>query len=167
MAFCGGCGSNVPVGSGFCTNCGQPTNAEQAAVKITPAQPARVAEQKFFEADGVLVTNTRFVRGNETFAMSGVTSVRAHTVVPPKTGPIILIIFGAIVALASLQSSLPGVVVGIVIAGLGIVWFRGIKNSYFVRLVTASGERDAVSSFDANYIAGIVEAVNQAIVHRG
>jgi hypothetical protein len=167
MAFCAGCGSNVPSGSGFCTNCGQPANAEQTTVKVAPAQPVRVAEQKFFEADGVLVTNTRFVRGNETFAMSGVTSVRAHTVVPPKTGPIILIIFGAIIGLASLQSSLSGVLVGVVVIGLGILWFRGIKNSYFVRLVTASGERDAVSSFDANYIGGIVDAVNQAIIHRG
>jgi hypothetical protein len=167
MAFWPGCGSNVPGGSGFCTNCGQPANAEQPTVKVAPAQPVRAAEQKFFETEGVLVTNSRFVRGNETFAMSGVASAWAHTVVPPETGPMILIVFGAIVALAALQSSLGGAVLGVVLIGLGILWFREIKNSYFVRLVTASGERDAVSSFDANYIGGIVDAVNQAIIHHG
>jgi hypothetical protein len=115
----------------------------------------------------VLITNVRFVKGNETFAMSGVTSVRSHTEFPSKTGPILLIIVGAIVGVVSIQSSLLAAFIGVVMVGLGILWYRSIKNIYHVFLVTASGERDAVSNLDANYIGGIVAAVNQAIIHRG
>jgi hypothetical protein len=76
-------------------------------------------------------------------------------------------ILGGIVALASMQSSWGGTLFGLFVAGLGILWLRSIKNIYHVRLVTASGERDAMSSPNAEYIASIVGAINQAMIHRG
>lgn len=167
MAFCGKCGTGNSPGAGFCNNCGQPIDVQARIAGAMPAQSPRVAEQKFFEGDGVLVTNTRLVKGGETFAMSGVTSVRAHTVVPSKKGPIFFIVIGGITLLASLQSSLVAALIGVALIGLGIWWFRSIKNVYHVRLVTSSGERDAINSHSMEYIANIVSAVNQAIIHRG
>jgi hypothetical protein len=100
--------------------------------------------------------------------MSGVTSVSSFTEVPSKTGPIILVLIGALVSLGGgTQSSVGAVVVGLAMVVLGILWFRSIKNLYHVRLVTASGERNALTSRDAEYVGKIVGAIGQAIVHRG
>jgi|HubBroStandDraft_6_1064221.scaffolds.fasta_scaffold23464_3 hypothetical protein len=167
MAFCSSCGANIPSGSGFCNSCGQSVTPQATTTSAAAAQPARIAEQAFFKSDDVLVTNTRLVKGNETFAMSGVTSVRAHTEVPSKKGPIIVMVVGVLVLLGSLRASLGGALVGVALIGLGIWWFRSIKNIHYVRLVTASGERDAIGNVDGEYIAKIVAAISQAIIHRG
>lgn len=169
MAFCSSCGTNIPLGGAFCNNCGQPVTAPSpAAISVAAAaQPARSAERKFFEDRNVCVTNTRFLRGNETFAMSGITSVKAFTEVPSKTGPLVVIGIGALVFLAMVSSSLGGALVGAVLIGLGILWLRSIKDIHHVRLVTTSGETDALSSLNAEYIGSVVGAINEAIVHRG
>jgi hypothetical protein len=98
--------------------------------------------------------------------MSGVTSVSSFTEVPSKKGPIILIAVG-VLAVLSFKSSAAVGLIGIILLALGIWWFRSIKNLFHVRLVTASGERDALSSRDGQYVGEIVGAVSQAIVHRG
>ena len=167
MAFCGNCGASVSSGSAFCNNCGQSVSSQATTATGAAVQPARVKEQTFFEGEGVLVTNTRLVRGNETFAMSGITSVSSFTEVPSKKGPFVVIAVGVLVFLVSIQSSLGAALVGVALVGLGIWWFRSIKDVYHVRLVTASGERDALTSPNIEYVAGIVGAINQAIVHRG
>ena len=66
-----------------------------------------------------------------------------------------------------MQSSWGAVVFGVLLIALGVWWLRSIKNIYHVRLMTASGERDALNSPNGEYIATIVGAINQAIVHRG
>lgn len=168
MAFCSSCGVNLSSGATFCSGCGQPVASQAVGAPSTPVQPTGPSEQTFFKGTDVLVTNTRLVRGNETFAMSGVTSVSSFTEVPSKKGPIILIVIGALALLAGgSQSSFGVAFVGLVMIGLGVLWFRSIKNVYHVRLVTASGERDALSSRDREYVGKIVGAISQAIVHRG
>ena len=169
MAFCSSCGTNIPSGGAFCNNCGQPVSAisPEVTTDTAAAQPARSAEQKFFEDHNICVTNTRILKGNETFAMSGVTSVMAFTEVPSKKGPIILVVFGGLILLGSAARSIVGAVFGAVLVALGIWWMRSIKNNYHVRLMTASGEKDAMSSPNAEYIGNVVKAINQAIVHRG
>lgn len=167
MSFCSGCGGNLVAGSLFCNQCGQSVVSSATTANGAAVQPARTPEHTFLQDENVLVTNTRFVRANETFAMAGVTSVASFTKIPSKKGPIIIIVIGALVFLASLQSSIGGAIVGAALIAVGILWFRSIKNIYSVRLVTASSERDAFSSTDGSYINTIVSAVNQAIVHRG
>ncbi len=167
MPYCGSCGANLPSGLAFCSSCGKAISAQATSATGAAAQPARVAEQSFFERGDVLVTNTRLVRGDETIAMSGVTSVRAHTIVPSKKGPIIVIVVGVLILLGGSQSGLMAVLVGVAVMGLGLWWYMSIKNIHCVRLVTASGERDAITNTDFKYISGIVAAINQAIIHRG
>jgi len=167
MAFCGSCGANLSSGSGFCTSCGQPVTSQSASAAPTPVQPPRSNEQTFFKGEDILVTNTRLIRGNETFAMSGITSVSSFTEVPSKKGPIIVVVVGVLVLLGGAQSGVWVALLGAAIIGLGIWWFRSIKNVYHVRLVTASGERDALGSRNMEYVGKIVGAINQAIVHRG
>lgn len=129
--------------------------------------PVKVTERQFFEDHNILVTNSRLVKGAETFAMSGITSVMSFTEVPSKKGPIILMVVGGLMFLASIQSSLGVASFGAILVALGVWWLGRIKNVYHVRLMTASGERDALNSRDGAYIASIVQAINQAIIHRG
>jgi hypothetical protein len=99
--------------------------------------------------------------------MSGITSVTSFPEIPSKKGPIILALIGGLIFLAAMQSSWGGALFGVLLMALGIWWFRSIKNIYHVRLVTASGQRDAMSSPNADCIATIVGAINEAIIHRG
>lgn len=167
MPFCSSCGANLTSGSVFCNKCGQGVTSQATTASGAAVQPAKAGEHKFFEDGDVLVTNTRFVRGNETFAMSGITSVKSFTEVPSKKGPIVVIVIGALVFLALMQSNIGGALVGAVLVALGIWWLRRIKDIHHVRLVTASSERDAMGSTDGAYINNVVTAINQAIVHRG
>jgi hypothetical protein len=167
MAFCGNCGANLASGSAFCHGCGQPVAQQSTISAVSPVQPARPSEQTFLQGQDLLVTNTRFIRGNETFAVSGITSVSSYTEVPSKMGPIVLTAIGALVFLGGLQSDAGLAFLGAVMMGLGILWFRSIKNIYHVRLVTSSGERDALSSPDIAHVGKIVAAINEAIVYRG
>jgi hypothetical protein len=166
MSFCSSCGENLTLNSAFCNKCGQSTSQVLSPPAVA-IQPAKTAEQRFYEDQNILVTNSRLVKGNETFAMSGITSVMSFPEVPSKKGPIILGVVGGLIFLASLQSSWVAALFGAMLIGLCIWWFRSIKNIYHVRLVTASGQRDAMSSQNGQYIATIVGAINQAIIHRG
>ncbi len=166
MPFCASCGGTLTSDSGFCGKCGQLIVANPQATAAI--QAPRVAEKTFFESDGVLVTNTRLVKKDgETFAMSGVTSVASYAEVPSKKWPIILMVLGILVLLSSIRSSIAGVLIGVALTALAIWWFRSIKNIYKVRLVTASGQRDAIADTNREYISKIVDAVSGAIVYRG
>jgi len=165
MPFCSNCGAALSLGS-RCSSCGQSSSGTSTAVAVAD-KPTAVPEQRFFDDQNILVTNARLVRGSETFAMSGITSVMSFTEIPSKKGPIILIVIGGIIFLASMQSSWRAAIFGAILLGAGIWWLRSIKNVYHVRLMTASGERDALHSHDGEYISKIVGAVNQAIIHRG
>jgi hypothetical protein len=166
MPFCSSCGSTLSSGSAFCNACGHSTSQTSTATAVA-VQPPSTSERRFLEDQNVLVTNTRLVKGNETFAMSGITSVMSFPEIPSKNGPIILMVFGGVIFLFSVQSSWGAAFFGVLLVALSFWWFRSIKPIYHVRLVTASGQRDAMSNSDGAYIDKIVEAVNQAIIHRG
>ena len=119
-------------------------------------------EEKNFLAEGaVTVTNARFIAGEQTFAMSGVTSVKSLQKNPSRILPGIL---GFIAIAAFVSGSIIG---GIIFAaGAAAAWFL-MKPTYSVLLFTASGETNALSSKDGEFINRVVGAVNNAIVHRG
>jgi len=123
-----------------------------------------MAEQTFFNQNGISVTNARVVIGGQTYAMSGITSVRSIEERPSRKGPIILGIVGIIIMFVG---ELSAIILGLILAGIAIAWFIAKKPTYFVGLVTASGESRALSSKDADYISKIVNAINEAIIARG
>lgn len=116
-------------------------------------------EQTFFSENGVTVTQARFVVPNQTFAMSGVTSVSARTTAPSKTGPIVLILIGIPLLVAF--------GLGLLLIIGGIVWLTQLKPTYTVVLTSASGQASAYTSRDQELIQRIVAAVTDAIVARG
>jgi len=145
---------------------GTSVNASTSAGAAAAAKPARI-ETKFFEQGEVLVTNARLVKGGQTFAMAGVTSVRTAVEAPSKKGPAILIVIGIIFFLAGLASSVGVVIFGLILVAAGIWWLTTIKNIYHVILVSASGENKAISDNNQEYVGGIVTAINEALIHRG
>ena len=121
-----------------------------------------MAEEKtFFQHDDVSVTNARFVVGAETFAMSNITSVKASEKIPSRTWPSILIFVGVVFLFNSMIA--PALFFG----GCGVGWWLLEKPMYHVLLTTAGGETSALRSKQSEYIATVVKALNDAIVHRG
>lgn len=120
-------------------------------------------EQVFLNENGVSVSNSRMMYEGQTHAMSGITSVKSFEKKPSRTGPIILIVIGVLL-LAAGKSAIIG---ALFFLGGGIAWWVSQKADYSVLLTSASGEAKAYSSKDGEFVRKIVNAVNEAIVHRG
>lgn len=128
------------------------------------------SEQTFLSEGGVLVTNTRFVYAGQTYAMANVTSVRAD---PQSVGcfAILLLVGGAIAIVVGVAQMVQGsspapLLTGLVAAPFGafLAWTQMVT---YVILHTAGEERRTLASKDRAFVARIVAAVNEAIVHRG
>ena len=120
-------------------------------------------EKSFFNEGGVSVSNARFIAEGQTYAMSGVTSVKSFRHDPSRKAPIVL----GVVGLIALFVGGNGVIVGLLLlAGAGAMWFLQ-KPAFSVLLSTASGESTALTRPDEKLISSVVAAINDAIVHRG
>jgi len=119
-----------------------------------------MAEEKvFFDEQGVKVTNARFVTFGKTHSMSGVTAVSAYVINPNRKPPIILAVVGIIIVIFHWMGAL-------LIAGAAAWWFLQKKN-YSVVLSSASGNEDALTDKNEDFIQRAVTALNDAIVYRG
>jgi hypothetical protein len=173
MAFCSGCGTAVEIGTSFCPSCGKGTSVNATGgAQAAAARPAPVPERVFYDAGGVKVTNTRFMVSNQTYAMSGITSVTTIVESPSRKGPIIMILIGVlglIGTFTSQQQPPPGTFVFVVaLIAIGVWWWTRKKSTYHIVLNSASGEQRRLFS-DKNHqvIEDVVQALNEAIVHRG
>jgi len=120
-----------------------------------------MAEEKvFFEAGDVKVTSSRFITFGKTQALSGITSVSTHYISPSRVGPIVLAVVGLICFAFSW-------IVAIILVAAAVLWWISQKTIYFVRLESAAGTTDALSSKDKDFIFQVADALNDAIVHRG
>lgn len=120
-----------------------------------------MAEEKIFlDERGVKVTNARFVTYAKTHALSGITSVSTFTVSPSKKGPIVVAVIGLIAFAFSW-------IVALVLIAAGVAWFLSLKDEYQVVLSSASGNEDALTDKDQAFISRVVDALNEAIIHRG
>lgn len=121
-------------------------------------------EKDFYRDNNVSVTNSRFTVGSTTYAMNGVTSVKRGQWQIPKILPIIVCIIGFLFLIISNKICF---IIGAALIVLGIWWFRKIKPIFIVYLNSASGESQALSSKDLIYINKVINALNDAIIHRG
>ena len=117
-------------------------------------------EKTFFEYDDVKVTNSRFISGHQTYAMSNVTSVKAFEEKPNRWRGIAALLLGLIIAVNT-------VVVGLIIAVAAAFYLYQQKTMYHVMLATAGGETSALRTHQKEYLSKVVSALNEAIVHRG
>lgn len=118
-------------------------------------------EKSFMSESDVSVSNSRFIAQGQTYAMSGITSVKSHMEPPKRVFVYILGGLGAVMFISGVF------LVGLLMIGAAVgIWFL-LKTDYSVLLTTASGESKALSSKDGEFIGRVVNALNDAIVHRG
>ena len=130
---------------------------------------AEEKEMTFYSDDrGVRITNTRAIIGATTYAMANITSV-SMGVKPANRipGSVVAILGFLILLITGLLGSSGGVIFGVILLGIGILIAAIIKPTCIVRVGSASGEADAISSKDKKYIQTIVNAMNEAFIKRG
>ena len=123
-----------------------------------------MAEQVFYEDGDVKVTNARFIVASQTYAMNGVTSVKSHTVPENRGAGILGLIIGVIIFAASSGGTR---VVGLIVAAAGAYLIYAAKAEHAVVLNSSSGEAQALTSKDEAYIRNVINALNDALIHRG
>jgi hypothetical protein len=139
------------------------------SIQSTPTSQS-APETEYYHDATVLVTNTRAVIENKTYAMSNITSVSMATIPANRTAGIICIVIGVIGLVAGLSSSSSQGTcagIGILFAIIGVVLLMVAKTQYVVRVGSASGESNALQSTDQTLIQKIVNAMNEAIIKRG
>jgi len=119
-------------------------------------------ELTFYQDADVIVTQSRYIAHSKTYAMRNISSVHIFEIVKSKTMPGILIIVGLLMLLLSDLK-----IAGGILTALGLLFLLLIKNDYAVRISTNSGEANSIISKDKAYIQNIVNALNEAIIHRG
>lgn len=120
-------------------------------------------EKIYFDEGDVNVTKARFIVPAQTYAMSGITSVKS-IVDQPFKGPAILAILGGLFIFFIAQTA--SIITGLVLIAGAALWFiKGKKH--IVILSSASGEAEALSSNNSGFIERIISALNDAIVERG
>ena len=120
-------------------------------------------ETTFFNDGGLTVTNSRFVVPGQTYAMSGVTSIRTEEYPPSRKWPSIITGLGLLLVLGGKDT----IIAALILIAIGVVWWRSQKTTYRIVLSSASGETDAFTSTDEKYVDNLVNALNDAIVSRG
>ncbi|MBU8884153.1 hypothetical protein KSK37_13760 [Kaistella sp. DKR-2] len=119
-------------------------------------------ETIFYQDSSVTVTASRYVTQSKTYAMRNISSVHIFEIVKSKVKAIFTVLIG-LTALFSKDLFY----IGIILIPLGIWWFISIKNEYAVRISTNAGEANSIISKDKIYIQKIVNALNEAFIHRG
>ena len=125
-------------------------------------------ETVYYQDEKVRITNSRAVIGDKTFAMANITSVAAEVTRGNYLLPVLLLPAGLCTASIGLLSDEQSIfVVGIIFILAAFAVSGQAKNRYSVTIGSASGESNALTSTDKDYISDIVEAMNEAIIQRG
>lgn len=119
-------------------------------------------EVNFYQDGAVTVTQSRLVTHSKTYAMRNISSVHLFEIEKSKRLPLLLLIAGVLLVFGE-ETRIAAA--ALILAG-GF-WYRSIKNDFAVRISTNSGESNSIVSKDRQYVQGIVDAMNEAIIHRG
>ena len=125
-------------------------------------------EKIFFNEGGVTVSNSRFVVGGQTYAMSEITSIKSVKVNPSKTGPLILLFTSFLFARKARESNIYTLTVGILMIlplVIGLIWLFRLKPKYKIIWNTSSGRTLAYARKDKEFIETVVTALNDARAH--
>jgi hypothetical protein len=116
----------------------------------------------FYQDTQIKVTQSRFITNSKTYAMRNISSVHVFEIVKSRTFPVLLLIAGVLMVFSDATRTF-----GFILAAIGALFLFLIKNDYAVRISTNSGEANSIISRDRAYIQVIVDALNEAIIHRG
>ncbi|OYD77976.1 UNVERIFIED_ORG: hypothetical protein BDU10_3099 [Burkholderia sp. CF145] len=123
-------------------------------------------ERTFLDEGGVKVTNARVLVGSQTYAMSGVTSVK-HAMKPAKrTVPVVCFLVAAATLYFNHQD-MGAILFAVAAAVVGVLAWVAVKDEHFVILHSSSGESKAVTHTDSGFIHRVIRAINDSIISRG
>ena len=122
-------------------------------------------EKDFFKDSNVLITQSRFVCLDKTYAMRNISSVSIGTIRGRISGWLIIFLFLAIIIAFANDSFVFGVI--FVLFLFLYMYFGQPKDKYIVRINSNSGEVNALESLNKEYIQKVVDALNNAIIYRG
>lgn len=118
-------------------------------------------ETTFLNEKKIMVTNARVVIDNQTYPMSAVNSVKLTVKKPDITTPVAL----AVVGVASFWLFREWWY-SLVLIAIAAGWWFCLRNSYTVALDLLSGRQDIYTSHDKAFVTKVVQALNDAIIHR-
>lgn len=127
-------------------------------------------ETSVYQDPNIHITNLRAILQGKTYSMANVTSVSVFTQEASRMPSVVLAIVGGLFVLVALGAGdLRGcfLLLGLPLLMIGILVAVSAKDRHWVRIGSASGETNALSSNDREYIMKIVRAMNDAIVRRG
>jgi hypothetical protein len=119
-------------------------------------------EKVFYQDPSITVTQARYIANGKMYAMRNISSVSLFTVKASYALQILLLIIGVIVLVIPKTWF-----IGLLLVGLAIWWILVTKDDYAVRISTNAGEANSHISKNKIYIQNIVNALNDAIIHRG
>lgn len=121
-------------------------------------------EKIFYNDKSVTVTQSRFIANKKTYAMRNISSVSVSTIEKSAWFQMLLFFLGIVIAIMS-NDEARWIGIGVVL--LSLVWMAMLKSSYAVCISTNAGEVNSLESERKEYIQRIVNALNEAIIHRG
>lgn len=129
-------------------------------------------EKSYFNNNsGISVTNARFIVSDQTYAMSGVTSVKRFVKkrsIALMLLSILLILLGGLSAIGIMTSNGDSsIAVPLIMLVIGVGLWLINKKKFIVLLNTASGESQALETKDSELVDRVVGALNEAIIERG
>jgi hypothetical protein len=127
----------------------------------------------------VTVTDSTFKVKNMSYRLNGITKLGLWTIRPERWPGALLLVLGIIAVFCGWLGVFPysmniqtdnGVLtadtlalwIGAGLVLIGIILLALARQRYAVRIATAEGEKNAIVSYKREYIAQIVEALNQA-----
>lgn len=123
-----------------------------------------MSEVIYFEKDSIKVTNSRVLVDGKTYALSGITSVGLVEQKPNRLLPIALMVVGFLFAKSNPNASIWHFMA---VTMPFAIWLLVQRSKFVVQISSASGESKALVSRKREYVRGVVEAINGAIVARG
>jgi len=119
-------------------------------------------EEVILREGPVMVSTTRVVAGQESYAVSNITSVsvRKESAAGLKFMGVVALLIG--IPLLFVHQ----VIVGVCVVAIGLAFIFLTKPTYIVQISSSANERPAWKSKDHAMIDRIVVAINEAIVRR-
>jgi uncharacterized protein DUF6232 len=123
-----------------------------------------VEEQVFLSENNVTVTRSRIVIGNQTYPVANITSIRTDSKPPNLIWPFLMGVIGFFLLIAGIVEGGTAFLIGVVLIGAAVVWWRQAKPTHTIFFGTAGGERRALESEDGDYVQRVARAIDEALI---